>query len=84
MKCQIHPTEELIEREGKYGKFWSHKHDGAWCNGKPPKTDGNQIAEVILNKVIGLEKRFDKMAAFLSGSVETRPATKEELKDLPF
>lgn len=41
--CPIHPTEELIEREGQYGVFFSHKTDDpdypkGYCNGKRVKT----------------------------------------------
>ena len=38
----------------------------------------------ILSKVIKIEAQLDKMAMFLSGQVETRPATKEETAELPF
>lgn len=88
MKCPLHPTEELIERDGKFGKFSSHKDGENWCNGRPPKASSNaiqsQALDSILNKLIKIETRLDKMAMFLSGQVETRPATKEESKDLPF
>lgn len=88
MKCPIHPTEELVERDGKFGKFSSHKYEGEWCNGKPPKESPNavqsQALDLILNKLIRIETRLDKMATFLSGQVETKPATKEELGKVPF
>lgn len=71
------------------GESWySHKDGDVWCNGKPPKPNSNavqsQALDVILRKVIGIETRLDKMAMFLSGRVETKPATKEELKNVPF
>lgn len=38
--CPIH-NEQMFEREGKYGSFWSHKTEDSnyngWCSGKPPK-----------------------------------------------
>ena len=75
MKCSIHPTEELIEREGKYGKFSSHKWEGAWCNGKKPKPNPEEILSILNEKVdrllgdtFTLKDRLDKMADFLKRS----------------
>ena len=55
MQCPIHGS-EMYEKEGKYGKFWSHKTDnGDYCNGKikgqtsivpPPPTNNSQSSTV--------------------------------------
>src|SRR5689334_12042096 len=38
MKCPIHPNEEMTQKDGQYGPFWSHRlADGTWCNGKPKR-----------------------------------------------
>lgn len=39
--CAIHPQEEMQEKTGKYGTFWSHRTDdpafpSGWCNGRRP------------------------------------------------
>jgi hypothetical protein len=69
MKCPLHPTEELIEREGKYGKFSSHKNGSEWCNGKEPKKDPVEMVNVKLDKLLGdvfkLNSRFDDLAKYL-------------------
>ena len=88
-KCPLHPTEELIERDGKYGKFSSHKWEDGWCNGKPPKESSNavqsQALDTILNKIIKIETRLDNMADFLKRSnlVVAEPV-KPSGKPVPF
>lgn len=92
MQCNVH-NEPMTEKDGQWGKYWSHRTEDknypkGWCNGKPPKESPNaiqsQALDVILNKIIKIESRLDKMALFLSGQVETKPATKDEKKDVPF
>ena len=97
-KCPIHPQEELIERWKKddpnhtQPSFFSHKDGSGWCNGKPPRPNSNavqsQALDVILNKIIKIETRLDKMAEFLKlqnwpgGVVEK--VEKIVHKDIPF
>lgn len=39
--CAVHPQEEMTEKTGKHGNFWSHRTDDSrfpsgWCNGRVP------------------------------------------------
>lgn len=35
ISCSIHKNAIMFAKQGKYGKFYSHKlEDGTWCNGK--------------------------------------------------
>lgn len=47
-QCPVH-DEPMVEREGQYGSFWSHKttdpkYPSGYCNGKPPKASTNSYA----------------------------------------
>lgn len=77
-KCPLHINDELVERWKKDDpnhlgqSFFSHKEGDGWCNGRPPKPSSNavqsQALDVILNKLIKIEDRLDKMADFLKRS----------------
>lgn len=78
MNCPIHDDVQMKQMWKKsdpdhQGESWySHKDGNNWCNGKPPKPSSNgiqgQALAVILNKLIKIEDRLDKMADFLKRS----------------
>ena len=49
--------------------FFSHKQDGGWCNGKPPRPSSNAIQsealDLIIKKLDTIDGRIDKLARFL-------------------
>lgn len=89
MNCPIH-NELMTERDGKWGKFFSHKttdpnFESGWCQGKEPKKDPIEMVNIKLDKLITdvfkLNSRFDDLAKYLDKQFST---TRGKMDDKPF
>lgn len=82
MKCPIHPTEELVEKDGQWGKFSSHRHGDGWCNGKVKQAREERYSfKAHLDRI---EKKIDTLLNGQTPVVQQSGHVEDRSKNLPF